>query len=70
MKKFPDPNINHIIYVVINHKNIIYRLFIFVAFTNSVRHAHLERIAEADEQEVVKDFQVKASFIVQRFNFF
>ena len=31
---------------------------LFLVFTNSVRHAHLERIAEADEQEVIKDFQV------------
>ncbi len=30
-----------------------------LVFTNSVRHVHLERIAEADEHEVIKDFQVK-----------
>lgn len=36
------------------------RLFTcLLVFTNSVRHVHLERIAEADEHEVIKDFQVK-----------
>ena len=30
-----------------------------LVFTNAVRHVHMERIAEADEQEVIKDFQVK-----------
>lgn len=34
-------------------------LVTILVFTNSVRHVHLERIAEADEHEVIKDFQVK-----------
>ena len=34
---------------------------ITLVFTNAVRHAHMERIAEADEQEVIKDFQVNSS---------
>lgn len=30
-----------------------------LVFTNAVKHAQLERIAEADSHEVVKDFQVR-----------
>lgn len=33
-------------------------LIALLVFTNAVRHVHMERIAEADEQEVIKDFQV------------
>jgi vacuolar protein sorting-associated protein 45 len=39
---------------VIAHSNAFYAIPVF---TNSVRHVHLERIAEADEQEIIKDFQ-------------
>ncbi len=37
-------------------------LIYLLVFTNAVKHVQLERIAEADSFEIVKDFQVKVYF--------